>query len=216
MKLPMFADWLLKHFTPEPLREQLAGDLLEEMHAGRSPLWVWRQTLAAVSIGKRSMAAHYVQIALFSFAASTPVPTLMMSWRHSAFFLRVWERAIQLDWPTSALTTLLLELAPVLLPFWTAIALYVLLIPRAYRPTKHRALPAIARGWLTTLPAFLLAGFLLMHFFGQHGTLHRAAPRMEALNPLSLPAILYFVPSLFLSLIAALPLPPRPPLRANR
>ncbi|MFT4113053.1 hypothetical protein [Silvibacterium sp.] len=211
MKLPPLTRWLLRHCTPAPIQDQLAGDLLEELHAGRSRFWLWRQTLTAVVIGKRPVAMHYAQVALFSFVACIPIPMLMMSWHHNAFFQTVWERAIQLDWPTSAITTLLLELAPVLLPFWAAIAIYVLFLS-----TRRRAFPAILRGCLTTLPAFLFAGFLLMHVFGLHGTQHRAMPGREALPPLSLPAVLYFVPSLFLSLIAALPLPPRQALRTAR
>jgi hypothetical protein len=48
MKPPAVARWLLERFASNGA---LVGDLLEEYQARRSPLWYWRQVLAAVIAG---------------------------------------------------------------------------------------------------------------------------------------------------------------------
>jgi hypothetical protein len=45
---PRIATWLLRRFSAGPHAEAIAGDLLEQYQANRSPLWYWRQVLSAV------------------------------------------------------------------------------------------------------------------------------------------------------------------------
>lgn len=40
--------YLLARWSSPYHRESLAGDLLEQMHQGRSAAWVWRQVLSAI------------------------------------------------------------------------------------------------------------------------------------------------------------------------
>jgi hypothetical protein len=49
---PMFATWLLRHLGSDYHGESLEGDLFEEYQHGRSRLWYWRQTGAAIFIGR--------------------------------------------------------------------------------------------------------------------------------------------------------------------
>ena len=48
---PRFATWLLQHCGSGYRCESLAGDLIEEYHAGRSRVWYWRQVLLAIMAG---------------------------------------------------------------------------------------------------------------------------------------------------------------------
>src|SRR5271168_1239724 len=48
---PSLATWLLEHLLPGHQDEALAGDLLEDFHAGRSQGWYWRQVFAACATG---------------------------------------------------------------------------------------------------------------------------------------------------------------------
>jgi hypothetical protein len=49
---PAAAIWLLHHLGPRYRRDSLAGDLFEEYQQGRSRLWFWQQTFAAVVTGR--------------------------------------------------------------------------------------------------------------------------------------------------------------------
>ncbi len=48
---PRLASWLLQRCAAGHCCESLAGDLIEEYHAGRSRAWYWRQVLLAIAAG---------------------------------------------------------------------------------------------------------------------------------------------------------------------
>src|SRR4029077_19914803 len=47
---PPQATWMLEHLTSGTRNEALAGDLLEELRAGRTNAWYWRQALSACAV----------------------------------------------------------------------------------------------------------------------------------------------------------------------
>jgi hypothetical protein len=55
---PHLAGWLLTNFVRGYHGESLAGDLLEELHRGRSRLWYWNQVLRAIASNVRGVLFH--------------------------------------------------------------------------------------------------------------------------------------------------------------
>src|SRR5690242_17826884 len=48
-KRPVLAIWLVERFGGRYRRHELAGDLLEQLHNGRSRAWLWGQALYAIA-----------------------------------------------------------------------------------------------------------------------------------------------------------------------
>jgi len=61
---PALATWLLEHARFSTTDSVIAGDLLEEFHAGRSAGWYWRQVLTAIVIGCAREARHHKVLAI--------------------------------------------------------------------------------------------------------------------------------------------------------
>lgn len=49
---PRTATWLLEKLGASYRNESLAGDLFEEYQQQRTPVWYWRQTAAAIFLGR--------------------------------------------------------------------------------------------------------------------------------------------------------------------
>src|ERR1700722_15075135 len=78
------ATWMLDHLTLGDRNESLSGDLLEELHSGRSTAWYWRQTLAAIAITLSTRTRAYLAPLFFSAGWSVLYPTLRPVIVHSA------------------------------------------------------------------------------------------------------------------------------------
>ncbi len=68
------ATWMLDHLTLGARNESLSGDLLEELHSGRSTAWYWRQTISAIAITLSTCTRAYVVPLLFSAGWSLLYP----------------------------------------------------------------------------------------------------------------------------------------------
>jgi hypothetical protein len=202
---PALASWMLRHLTPGPRREDLAGDLLEELCNGRSRAWYWRQSLAAVAIANRRHARHYTLAALFAVLWSLPLPLLQFHAFRSAAFQSAFVRLIQLDWPSSALATTALEFAPVLLPLWLGLLLYLVSTTGSWHQFGR-----FLRGLLVSLPVFLLVTLVAATLAHQPVDMHQSTLAGILLDPSLVLVRLPFALSLFVSILAALPQPPNP------
>jgi hypothetical protein len=69
---PRLATAVLKRLASGPKRESLIGDLIEQYQSGRSPVWYWRQVLAAIVAGAvsdlRSHKLLTVRVVIFAWA----------------------------------------------------------------------------------------------------------------------------------------------------
>jgi hypothetical protein len=70
---PRLATWLLKHLGPRYRHDSLAGDLFEEYQRNRTRAWYWRQTAAAVLIGR----TRVLRVKLPKFVLSAVVRLLI-------------------------------------------------------------------------------------------------------------------------------------------
>jgi hypothetical protein len=95
------ATWMLDHLTLGARNESLSGDLLEELHAGRSTAWYWRQTLSAIAATLSTKFRDYLVPLLFSAGWSLLYPTLWPAIVHSAPAQNLTNRFTPSDLPFS-------------------------------------------------------------------------------------------------------------------
>jgi hypothetical protein len=106
------AIWLVERFGPRLDANALTGDLIEQSHAGRSSLWLWKEALLAIAArAVDELRRHWPEAA---YGLSTPVISTMLwtAFRETRGRLYWW----RLPWPWSQLVfehvpTFLLPLA---------------------------------------------------------------------------------------------------------
>jgi non-heme chloroperoxidase len=149
-----FACWMLEHFTFGSHNEALAGDLLEELHSGRSVRWYWRQALAAIAI--RAYEAMCASVALLIFSVAWTM--LYPAWRfiitdhliHAA--PDSWPL---LAWPYSALAEIGYGVVPGVAFVWLGFIAYLLF-------RRERTGNGLIRGFSQSLTALLVATIILV------------------------------------------------------
>jgi hypothetical protein len=182
------ATWMLEHLTPRPYNEVLAGDLLEELHAGRSPLWYWRQAVTAIALCAASRGSSYAIPAVFSAAWSVFYPTWQAGLWNSRLARSFFSRGASLDWPLSGFADLSRGVLPVITFICFGLFFYLLLRIHSLRqPSILRLLGSISLG----LNVFLVTLILLRHWAGSLGDRFQVAvyqnPSHHAINiPLTL------------------------------
>lgn len=151
-RLTSVAAWILEHVPPSKWSESLAGDLLEELEAGRSPAWFWRQVLDAVRIGAFQRLVRHRSMTLFAVAWAMPAPAWVLGFANLEQHFHLNLRFLSMDWPWSILCDWALLLAANLVFIWAGIFLY--LLPRLWirRRVGH---PSLGRGMLASVPILL-------------------------------------------------------------
>jgi hypothetical protein len=155
MKPPMtvaLATWLLEHLTFGSDTEAISGDLLEELRAGRSTAWYWRQVLLAIGIRVWIATRQYAVPLIFSVAWSILYPF----WRIIA---RNWlelvhatpDRWVAHAWPYSTMLDLATGILPAIAFIWLGLLVYLI-----SRPTGVPSF-RILLGLSTSLSVLLLA-----------------------------------------------------------
>jgi hypothetical protein len=148
---PSLAAWLLQHCLPGKDNEALAGDLLEELRAGRSATWYWRQVVSAIAIESRTKIVDLCLATLFAALWSMMVPTWLLIVSNFEDHFNLNQRFLRMEWPWSVVCDLGFLLSANLLFVWAGIALY--LIPHVPNKLKARLL---GRGLFASIPVILV------------------------------------------------------------
>jgi hypothetical protein len=106
------ATWMLDHLTLGARNESLSGDLLEELHSGRSTAWYWRQTLSAIAVTLSTRLRAYVVPLLFSAGWSFLYPTLWPAIVHSTLAQNIANHFTPSDLPFSTGLGFLVGISP--------------------------------------------------------------------------------------------------------
>lgn len=157
----VLATWILEHLTFAASRESLAGDLLEQLCAGRPAGWFWRQVGAAVAIGAWTATRARTPALIFSGAWSMLYP----AWRsvsHSWLPHAVPEQWLTLSWPYPPLLELACGAIPALTFIWIGLLLFLV----CHKEVLHQLSALRLVGSLSaSLNVLLLATLALVHHF---------------------------------------------------
>ena len=121
------ATWMLDHFTPGSSNEGLAGDLLEEFHAGRSEAWYWRQVISALVVGVAAKHRAYRMPLAFSAGWSVLYPMVWASTMRMGAARTLWQRVEAHDWPYSTGLQAIGEMTPAVLFMWLGFLVYLMM-----------------------------------------------------------------------------------------
>ena len=155
MKPPMtaaLATWLLEHLTFGSDTEAISGDLLEELRAGRSPGWYWRQVLFAIGIRIWISTRQYALPLIFSAAWSILYPLWRIIGRNWLKLVHATpDRWVAHAWPYSTMLDLAGGILPAIAFIWLGLLVYLI-----SRPTGVPSF-RIFLGLSTSLSVLLLA-----------------------------------------------------------
>ncbi len=199
MILIRFATWTLDHLLPQPYREALAGDLLEELRCGRSVAWYCRQVVLALSTAVFYHLRRLAPSLAFSVIWSLFYPLWRALLWQRPRTQAIFDQGSKLDWPVSAICELSRGILPALTFVWFGFTLCSLL--RNQRTSTRLFLIRFLSGLSVSLSVLLVSTIALLGCMGNpaspHSSLSQSSPYLAPYHlVLSLP--------LALSLAAAL------------
>jgi len=197
------ATWILEHLTPRPYNEVLAGDLIEELHAGRSALWYWRQVVTAIALRTFHRSSSYAIPMVFSAAWSLIFPAWQAGIWTSRPAQSLFDRGASLDWPLSGIAELSRGVLPVVSFLCFGLIFYLLLRIRSVgQPSILRLLGSLS----LALNVFLVALIVLHHLASPWGDRPQMAhPGVVFQAPFHYAANIPLTLSLLSAILIALP-----------
>jgi hypothetical protein len=135
---PRAATWVLQHLTGGR-NDALAGDLLEEFHAGRSAGWYWRQVVSSIVINYSRNIRFNGFALLFAGLWALLAPMVLPTTRLGEF-PRLDHVILNLAWPWSALCEVGLSFSILISFVWIGLLLYLLLVSLVARRFSFRRL----------------------------------------------------------------------------
>jgi hypothetical protein len=140
MNPPRLATWLLQRCVPEPHRNALIGDLVEQYRRGRRAVWYWRQALfAIITVAVSDLRNHKMSAArgvIVGWAVYLLAPFVVMPAVHTVSF-RVVELIFWVTRTTfqnNSAWSLLVVRTPYELPIYLCCAASGWLVARLHRP----------------------------------------------------------------------------------
>ncbi len=118
------ATWVLEHLSVGMDGKALAGDLLEELAAGRSAGWYWRQAAYAVAVNALAASRVYALPMIFSAGWSLLYPGWIAIGR-GVFARTTLSYSRFLEWPYSALLEPVMGVLPVIVFVWVGLLVYL-------------------------------------------------------------------------------------------
>lgn len=160
---PLLATWMLEHLAPGNRNEALAGDLLEDFHAGRSNRWYWRQVFAAcVSawlryLGDRKMVVVFAVVwSLLAPAWTTLQERIMHGPGH------MW----RMDLSFKGISTIAVWLTLNVIFLWAGVLFYFISHPNfAKRFTRRQITRAFLLAAFAFLPAYVVTFIVTNLYF---------------------------------------------------
>lgn len=114
------ATWILQRFYGR--NDSLTGDLLEEVHAGRSAAWYWRQAIVAIVI---TLCSRYGLPLAFSIAWSFVSPAFWAAMVGNPVTQSVLVRLARYDWPYSTALHAVAAILPAVFGVWSGVLVFV-------------------------------------------------------------------------------------------
>ena len=152
---PRFACWILEHCAPGH-EDALAGDLLEELRAGRSERWYWHQVLSALANRWLHVLGTRGTMLLFTILWSSLAPAWTVFLDKAIPRPNPAEEFWRMDAAFGDLSSFRIWLASNLAFLWAGMLIYVLSHNSFARRFKRKDL---LRGFIIAAPTFLLAYF---------------------------------------------------------
>jgi hypothetical protein len=174
-RLVALAIWLVGHLSFGMTNDALAGDLLEELHSGRSANWFWRQVGCAIAAGAWNRLRDYALPLMFCAAWSSLYSGWALASR-AALDTAMPAKWPESAWPYSALLPLSYGMMPALTFVWTGALVYLLACPGILRELSAQR---ILWGVLASLNVLLVSTVLLVHHFRQSRVDLRALMRPD-------------------------------------
>ena len=156
------ATWMLEHLTFGRDNESLSGDLLEELRAGRSAGWYFRQVSMAMGIGACEAIREYASPLVFSAGWSALYPLWRFIGRNRLVHPAP-DRWVALRWPYSTMLDLAAGILPAVTFVWLGLFVYLLLLLRLRR-TNELSSFRVLLGLSTSLSVLLAATIGLFYY----------------------------------------------------
>lgn len=147
LRLEAFASWMVERCLPGGYAEAVSGDLLEQLHSGRSDGWYWRQAGAAVGMGLARRSGRLLLPLAYTLAWGSIYPAWAVPIRRSVPLQLMLSRWSTLDWPYSAVAAVGSAFLPAATYMWLGFLMYVAFYTKgADRPTPFRIFCSLSLG----------------------------------------------------------------------